>query len=174
MQAVLNVVWDRLLPAMRSSSIAADDEARKQLEHKLKGLSLRPPEGSGSPAKVSGKKYVFPANERKLEAITLESDEKDSAVTVVARFNGVEQRIVCGRGAWQKGRAAWGPLREQPVAASGAWTEDDTFTAKLCFYETPFTITVSLKFSGEELRLNSQSNVGFGPTKQPQLVGKAE
>jgi hypothetical protein len=31
-----------------------------------------------------------------------------------------------------------------------------------------------LKFSGEELRLNSQSNVGFGPTKQPQLVGKAE
>jgi hypothetical protein len=174
MQAVLNLVWDKLLPAMKSSSLAPDDEARKQLEHTLKGLSLRPQEGSGSPAKVSGKKYVFPANERKLEAITLESDGKDSAVTVVTRFNGVEQRIVCGRGAWPKGRAAWGPLPERPAAASGAWTEDDTFTAKLCFYETPFTITVSLKFSGEELRFDSQSNVGFGPTKQPQLVGKAE
>jgi len=174
MQAVLNLVWDKLLPAMKSSSLAPDDEARKQLEHRLKGLSLRPQEGSGSPAKVSGKKYLFPANERKLEAITLESDGKDSPVTVVTRFNGVEQRIVCGRGAWQRGRAAWGPLPERPAAASGAWTEDDTFMAKLCFYETPFTITVSLKFSGQELRFNSQSNVGFGPTKQPQLVGKAE
>jgi len=174
MQAVLNLVWDKLLPAMKSSSLAPDDKATKQLEHTLQGLSLRPQEGSGSPAEVSGKKYVFPANERKLEAITLKSNGKDSAVTLVARFNGIEQRIVCGRGAWQKGRAAWGPLSEQPAAASGAWTEDDTFTAKLCFYETPFTITVSLKFAAEELCYNSQSNVGFGPTKQPQLVGKAE
>jgi CubicO group peptidase (beta-lactamase class C family) len=174
MQAVLNLVWDKLLPAMKSTSLATDDEGRKQLEQTLKGLSLRPQEGSSSAAKVVGKKYVFPANERKLEAITLESEGKDSAVTVVARTNGVEQRIVCGRGTWQKGRAAWGPLREQPAAASGAWTEDDTFTAKLCFYETPFTTTVTLKFSGEELRFDSQSNVGFGRTKQPQLVGKAE
>jgi hypothetical protein len=159
---------------MKSAALPADDASREKLERTLKGLSLPPPKGAGSPAKVSGKKYVFAANKRKLEAITLESDGKDNAVTLVTRFNGVEQRIVCGRGAWQKGRAAWGPLPEQPAAASGAWTEPDTFTAKLCFYETPFTITVSLKFSEEELRYNSQSNVGFGPTKQPQLVGKAE
>ena len=35
-------------------------------------LSLRPQEGSGSPANVLGKTYVFPDNDRKLEAITLE------------------------------------------------------------------------------------------------------
>jgi hypothetical protein len=94
----------------------------------------------------------------------------------VARFDGVERRIVCGPAKWQKqkGRVAWGTLAEQPAAASGAWTEDETFTAKLCFYETPFTITVSLKFSGEELRFDSDSNVGFGATKESQLVGKAE
>jgi CubicO group peptidase (beta-lactamase class C family) len=171
MQAVLNLVWDHLLPAMQSSSLAADDTARKQLEQRLKGLSLHPQEGSGSPANVSGKKYVFPANEQKLEAIRLESVKP---VTLVTRINGVEQRIVCGRGAWQKGRAAWGRISEQPVAASGAWTEDGTFTAKLCFYQTPFTLTVRLAFSGEELRYNAHSNVGFGATKQPQLVGKAE
>ncbi len=174
MQAVLNLVWDKLLPAMKPSPLPADDEARQKLEHTLKGLSLRPQEGSGSPAKVSGKKYVFPANQRKLEAITLESDGKDGAVTLVARFDGVEQRIACGRGAWQKGRVAWGSLPQQPAAASGAWTADDTFTAKLCFYETPFIVTVSLKFSGKELQYDSESNVGFGPTKESQLVGKAE
>jgi hypothetical protein len=45
---------------------------------------------------------------------------------------------------------------------------------KLCFYETPFTVTVTLKFSGEELRYGSESNVGFGPTKESPLVGKTE
>jgi hypothetical protein len=60
------------------------------------------------------------------------------------------------------------------VSASGAWTADDTFAAKLCFYETPFILTVNLKFSGNELQFSAESNVGFGPTKEPALVGKAE
>jgi CubicO group peptidase (beta-lactamase class C family) len=174
MQAVMNLVWDNLLPGMKSEPLPADDASRKKLERTLKGLSLRPPEGSGSGPKVSGKKYVFPTNKRKLEEITLESDGKDGAVTLVVRFNGVEQRIACGRGAWQKGRIAWDPLPEQPAAASGAWTENDTFIAKLCFYETPFVITVTLSFSGKELRYNAEANVGFGPTKETELVGKTE
>ena len=64
-------------------------------------------------------------------------------------------------------------LPEQPAAASGAWTADDTFKAKICFYETPFIITLTLKFAGDQLLFDSESNVGFGPAKQPQLVGKA-
>ena len=94
-------------------------------------------------------------------------------MTVLARFGGVEQKIACGHNTWKKGRTAYGPLSEQPAAVSGAWTADDTYTAKICFYETPFIVTLSLKFSGDELHLNSQSNVGFGATKQPRLVGKA-
>ena len=105
----------------------------------------------------SGKTYVFPANDRKLEAITLEKHDKDDDVTLVVRFKGVEQRIACGRGAWRKGRLAYGPiLPEQPAAASGAWTADDTFTAKLCFYETPFINTISLKFSGGQVQFDSR------------------
>src|SRR5262249_15797376 len=137
-------------------------------------LALRTPESAGSPAKGLAKKYVFPTNRRKLEAIALESDGKDGAVTLVARFDGVEHRIACGRGAGPEGRTAWGTLPEQPAAAGGAWTADDTFTAKLCFYETPFVITVRLRFAGDELHCQSESNVGFGPTKEAPLVGKAE
>jgi CubicO group peptidase (beta-lactamase class C family) len=174
MQAVLNLIWDKLLPAMKASPLAADEEARKKLEHTLKGLSLRPPEGSGTPPKVLGKKYVFPTNDRKLESVTLDNEGKDGAVALVLRSDGVERRIICGRGNWQKGRMAWGRLPEQLAAASGAWTGDDTFTAKLCFYETPFTITLNLKFTGEELQCTAESNVGFGPTKESPLVGKAE
>jgi CubicO group peptidase (beta-lactamase class C family) len=174
MQAVLNLVWDKLLPAMSSAPLATDDEARKKLELTLSGLTLRPQEGSGSPAQAANKTYVFPANERKLEAITLQSDDKGDAVTLLASFAGVEQKIPCGHHAWKKGRLAYGPLPEQPAAVSGAWTDGDTFKAKICFFETPFIVTVSLKFSGDELLFDSQSNVGFGATKQQQLVGKAK
>jgi hypothetical protein len=65
-------------------------------------------------------------------------------------------------------------LPEQPAAASGAWTADDTFTAKICFTETPFTFTVALTFSGKEVKCNSEANVGFGSTKDGPLVGKAD
>jgi len=172
MQAVLNLVWDKLTPALKSSPLAAAAEGRKRLQQRLKGLSLRPQEGSASAAKVAGKKYAFPANVQKREAITLE--EGQATVTLVTRCNGIEHRIACGRGAWQKGREAWGRLPTQPVAASGAWTEDDTFTARLCFYETPFLFTVRLRFSGDEVRCDVASNVGFGQVKRAPLVGKAK
>lgn len=173
MQAVLNLIWDKLLPALKATALADNDEARKKLEQKLKSLSLRPPTGSAAAAKVSGRKYDFPANDGKLESIALECDGKDGEVTLLSRFNGVDRRIVCGRGVWKKGRASWGTRPEQAMAASGAWTEDDTFTAKLCFRETPFIVTVRLKFVGDEARYDFASNVGFGPAKRNPIVGKA-
>jgi len=174
MQSVLDLVWDKLLPALKDAPLAPDDAARMKLQRRLRGLSLRPQEGAGSGAKVLGKKYDFPANEQKLEAITLESEGNDDTVTLVARFDGVERRIVCGHNAWHKQRAALGQFPEQPVAASGAWTETDTFAAKLCLYETPYTVTVRLKFTGRELQYNAQANVAFGPTRQPQLTGQVQ
>ncbi len=64
------------------------------------------------------------------------------------------------------------PSSRRPSAAR--WTAADTFVAKICFYETPFLNTISLKFSDGQVEFDSQSNVGFGPTKQPRLTGKSE
>jgi CubicO group peptidase (beta-lactamase class C family) len=173
MQAVLNLVWDKLLPALQTKALAADEEAARKLATALKGLTLHRPEGKGTPPKGAGKKYVFPANDGKLESLALESG-KDGTTTVVTRVDGTERRIACGSGVWQKGRVAWGRFPEQPVAASAAWTADDTFTAKVCFTETPFVFTIRLKFTEGEVRYEPDSNVGFGPKKETALVGKAE
>lgn len=174
MQAVLDLIWDKLLPALKDAPLPPDNAALKKLERRLKILSLPVPEGAGSGAQVLGKKYVFAANESKLETITLERNGNHGAVTLVARFDGADQRIVCGRGTWQRGRLAWGQMPEQPVAAAGAWTSYDTFTAKLCLYETPYIVTIRLKFAGQQLQYNAETNVAFGPTKQPQLTGQAQ
>ena len=39
---------------------------------------------------------------------------------------------------------------------------------------TPFVHTVRLKFSGDEVRYQSEANVGFGATKPAVLSGTAE
>ena len=177
MQAVLNLVWDHLLPAMKPSALAPDDDARQKLEHRLSSLSLRPQEGSSSNEKVasmSGKRYRFPENPEKFQAVILEDDGKGDEAALVVTNGGIDRRIAVGRNAWRKGRLALGVLPEQPVAASGAWTGDDTFTAKICFVETPFIFTIQLRFAGKQVFLDSRSNVSFGPTKQPQVVGTAE
>jgi hypothetical protein len=62
---------------------------------------------------------------------------------------------------------------DQLVGASGAWTADDTYAAKLCFYETPFCAAMGFQFSGDELRLDVEYNVGRAPLKRPQLTGRA-
>jgi hypothetical protein len=85
--------------------------------------------------------------------------------------------VPCGRGEWLSGSTlpiSGVRLMNDPayrVAANGAWTDDDTFTARLCFYETPFCTTLGLRFAGDALVLDQEMNVGFGPTQRPTLVG---
>jgi hypothetical protein len=83
-----------------------------------------------------------------------------------------EHPVECGNGAWVKGTAALGDQPARTVAASGAWTDEDTYTMKLCFYETPFIETVACKFAGDRVTVSRKMNVGFGPTERPPLVGR--
>ena len=163
LQSVLNLVWDKLLPGLTDNALPADAAGNEKLARTLKSLSLRQIEATGNPSKaldtISSQKYNFPANPQKLESVAIENKGTDST-TLSVRFNGVESRIECGHNAWKKGTGAWGPQKAQPVAASGEWTGSDTFTARICFYQTPFIYTVSLKFAGDQLRFNNEPNVG--------------
>ena len=177
MQAVLDVVWDQLLPALQPSPLAANPSAETILKAKLAGLKLPVVSGSASvemAKKINGKRYNFAANALKIESVTLQADSGDGETTLLLRADGKDQKINCGQRDWLKGRAAFGPLSDQPAAASGAWTGDDTFTAKISFVETPFLATVKFKFQGDEVTMDTESNVGFGATKQPTLTGKTE
>jgi CubicO group peptidase (beta-lactamase class C family) len=174
MQSVLDVVWDKLLPAIKPAAIAADEDSQKQLQNTLAHLSLRMPESVEGAADVMGRKYAFPTNDRGLESIMLERGDSGEVAVLVIRSNGAEQRLACGRGQWSRGNLTWNAAMQRPAAARGAWTSSDTFTAKICFFETPFVSTLRLKFSGDELQFRSEANVGFGSTRELELVGKKE
>jgi CubicO group peptidase (beta-lactamase class C family) len=176
MQAVLNLVWDHLLPAMKPAPLPADDESNKKLQTKLASLTIPVPKASASariPKDAAGKSFHFPTNDQKIEAMALEFDAKGEGATLIGRFNGgTEQRIPCGNGEWKKGRFAFGRQLPQPAAVSGSWTADDTYTAKVCFYETPYMVTLRLDFSEGKLRLEPSWNVSFGAAKPVPLTGE--
>ncbi len=182
MQAVMNLVWDKLVPAMGPKALAVDKAGDEKLLARLAGLTVRPVSGQAtSPlaASVSGKRYAFPQNDRSIEALALEFQPDGATVTVSAA--GQQSRIPCGRADWKKAKVAFvngindltQGQKDHPVAATGAWTSPDTYTVKLCLTETPFYTTMVFKFDGDQILFDSEHNVSFGPTKQAQLVGKA-
>jgi len=180
MQTVMNLVWDKLLPAMQPSPLPANAEADQKLERTLAGLTLHQPQGAATTdiaAQVSGKTYFFPTNAQNIDTVTFDFKGPDATFNV--RSLGQEHRIVCGSGAWKKGRTAFvagaeewvaAPV-EQPVAASGAWTADDTYTLKLADYETPLAITFTCRFAGDRvLLLNVEPSVQLVATANPPLL----
>jgi CubicO group peptidase (beta-lactamase class C family) len=172
MQAVLDLVWDRLLPGIQGGALAADAAGQGKLQAKLGALALPPQPGQpASPIarQVSSVMYDLPKNEDNLEAIGLDMRGEP---TLVVRSSGRERRLPVGVGAWKRGGTWPAGTAEQKAAATGAWTADDTFTARVCLYETPFCGTLNLWFTGRALVLDQEMNVAFGATKRPQLIGR--
>ena len=175
MQAILNAVWDHLLPAMQPASLPESGED-KDLAHKLNNLAIPFPQGqpiSPTAARVSGKTFRFGDNPQKTESLTLTFDA--DGCQILLRDAKGEQRVTCGGSRWVKGTAPLeGALSSKiinKVAARGTWTQDNTYEATLCFYETPYIQTLVCAFEGEQVTLTMRRNVGFGPAALPPLVG---
>jgi len=176
MQTVLNLVWEKLRAAMQNDALPIGDVEHQKLQSKLASLTMPTVNGSASPQvpqDVSGKLFGFASNSQKLEALGLEFGKDGEPVNLIVISSiGGKQRLACGNGEWKKGRIAYGTLSEQSAAVSGAWTAPDTYTAKICLYETPFVLTASLRFSDGKLYYDPSWNVSFGTTKPGQLVGE--
>jgi hypothetical protein len=161
MQAVMDLVWDRLLPAMRPAALADDPAAAGALRSTLAGLSVRPPAGRAAgplAARVSGRWYAFPENDRGVRAVAL--DLSGGAAALLVRTAAGETRTPVGLGAWARGRGGFAngmdrllsvPARAA-VAASGAWTADSVFTVKLVLPGDAVLSTLTSRFAGDASR----------------------
>ena len=181
MQAVMNLIWDKLLPALQTTALPADEGGRHALETRLAGLTLRMPAGqptSPLAATVSGKWYAFPENDRGITAMALETGAQPA---LLVRTAGGEIRTPIAIGAWStpavgfaNGLERFLSVPTHPlVAASGAWSAEYAFTVKLALSQTPFSSTLTLTFDQQRLVVGAQHNVAFGPTKLPDLAGEA-
>lgn len=182
MQAVMNLVWDKLLPALSAKALPENAAAHRGLQTTLAGLTMRVPVGrSTTPlaARVSGRWYELPENDRGIRAVSLDLTTRSPALVVRTAVG--ESRTAIGFGRWVESRTGFTngiermlSVPAQPaVAASGAWTTDSVFTVKLVAPETPFYSTMSFRFEGDRLMLDAEHNVNFGSTKLSRLEGSA-
>jgi len=178
----MNLVWNKLLPAMKPNGLPENDAAQKQLKAKLAGLLVKLPFGQPTmplASKVSGKWFEFPENDRGIQAVSF--DFNSSSPVLIVRTADGEVRTPMGIGSWRKtpngfanGIDKFLTVPELPlVAASGGWSADDVFSVKIVLYQTPYYSTLRFKFDGDRLLFDAEHNVSFGPRNLPQLVGLA-
>lgn len=174
MASVMNLVWDRLVPALTPSALPPNPDAVRALTTKLAGLTLKPQTGSATSPRakaIAGKRFVFGSNPLSLEAITVDSVSPNGDVSLTMRMAGVDQRVTAGHNAWKKGAFMQGPAQDV-IAASGGWSADDTYTFKIVRYRTPFAATHRLRFAGDQLLVTSEQNVGPADSRITELQGK--
>ena len=181
MQFVLDLVWKHLLPALGSAALAEDPEAQRALADRLNALRLVPSFGQhASPhaAALSGQEFAVAESSSPIQSITFDFGSEVSSVTIGTDRG--KQQIPCGNGRWLKSEGNIIRAREgadedvapEKVAASGSWTDDQTYVVELCWYETPFRRRLTCHFEGDRLLVDQQANVGFGQTSWPRLVGQ--
>lgn len=185
LQLPLDLVWQHLLPALGDAPLPEDKTASDALAARLTGRQLPTPSGaadSPTAARVSGKRFVMDENADRIAEIRFEFGAGET--TIVIQNDQGEQRLACGHGNWRRGEVSLGQIAgaarpaapRQPgpwkVGTSGAWTADDTYTAKLWWYESPFARTLTCRFAGDTLTLEHQPNVGFAAPAPTSLTGR--
>lgn len=160
MQGQLDLVWKHLLPAMDAKEPKAADLSR------LKTLTLAPQQGSKtSPAAIS-KKFKLEGNGLGLTTAAFAFD--GNACTFIAD----DHTITCGLESWNRCEAAFPgtpprlisggkPKQAAPlkIAASAAWTDDNTLVMQWRYYETPHSDTVTCVFDGDHVTITFLNSI---------------
>ncbi|MEZ4699408.1 MAG: serine hydrolase [Rhodothermales bacterium] len=185
MQQVMNLVWDKLLPALAGEAALPEaPAAHEALTARLASLQVKPAPGqptSKLARRVSGKRFVFPENDQGVTSMTFDFRSKTPSLTVETGAG--ESRIPIGYGTWATGRSSYANgiesftsvhMPDAPVGASGGWSADDTFELKLVVYESPFYTSMTFRFDGDTVTVDGIRNPSRGERASPQLVGTAK
>jgi CubicO group peptidase (beta-lactamase class C family) len=185
MQAVLDLVWEHLLPAMGAATLPADSAADAHLQERLATLALPGPAGAPtSPAAdaVSGVKYHVRAEPsafgptggaslagRRFETISLVAGPEECRLTVTDSAG--HHELLAATSDWRRGESSLLRGNDEPVAARAAWADDDTCTIKVCLLRTPFVFTLTLSFEGDQVTMRAAGNVSFNASEPVSVVG---
>ncbi len=188
MGAVMNAVWNHILPAFQTSPVS-DKTAIAPLIEKLKSLALPMPTleaSSPTIAQVSGKVYTMEKNSLNVSTVSLKFGQNGCAFTL--HDDQGNHNVLCGLNQWAESETTFSalPLKLSPtpvpgetktrVAASGTWQDPNTFLMTWRFIETAHYETVTCVFGADNsLTVAFQNSIAIlNRTKdaRPVLQGK--
>lgn len=175
MQDEINLVWKYLLPAMQKDALPADNAASKMLKEKIASLALAPPakKDAAMATSISGKQYVFAANDKHMQNISFNYKKDMYHVTLSTDTAKYEFDFAAGK--WQPGTTTKpGPsltgagfenrvmLYPAKTVASYTWTDDNSLQLKLRYIESPHTETFTCHFDGNKLTMDVERSFDYG------------
>ena len=178
MQSELDLVWEHLLPAMKSGPVPSNRRTDAVLKEKLESLSLPMRTSLPAPsmaAALSGRTFQVEPNA--LDARALSFDFERNLCTFTLTDVAGRHPIRCGMGKWLDGvtdmpgtppKLTVGNLLPAKVAASGAWTDSNTFEMTWRFYETPHHDTVACHFDGESVEVKFMNSISEKSSSHPE------
>jgi CubicO group peptidase (beta-lactamase class C family) len=173
MQVVLDKVWEHVLPAMQPQALPADPQAYGALCDKLAALSLPLPVGQPASPRAeqwSGKTVQLESDDLLPESVAIRFG--DERCTLIVRDERGEHAVQVGYATWLKGTTDMRGYGAEPVAASGAWTAEDTFEVRLCYYERVYCPVLRFHYTRGELQLEVEPNVSWDSTEVRTVTGR--
>jgi hypothetical protein len=183
MQAVLDKVWEHLLPAFEPAPLPADPEAVAALQHKLANLTLRQPSGeatSPNAGSLTGRTWHLAPNDLGLTAVTLHTTGNSTEIMLSSASG--EQGVTVSPGAWNPNSLILPDPRSglvnlqngsgEPVAASGAWTTTDTYELWLAYVNGVYGQVWTFAFADEALHLSVKPNVSWAESTPILIEGR--
>lgn len=187
MQAVLELVWEHLLPAFGSAPLPEDAEARA-LQTRLENVALPPVSGERSTPvaeTVLGQTYHFtaspyaiptPPRSTRFDLQEMKLETTPEGWRLELKSADETHMLACGYDSWLLASSSPFDAYPGPLRVSAAWTAAHTFTVMIIYLETPHTLILDWHFSedvGEQnVRLEPRWNVQFGALELPALTGR--
>ncbi|WP_406831984.1 serine hydrolase domain-containing protein [Pedococcus sp. KACC 23699] len=143
MQAVLDLVWEHLLPAVDQEGEAQADDV---LAERLSTLRVPTPASTGTGPDVAS--WTRSADSALPPAYgTASLTRVGAAYELVLDRDGTKVPLAVGDGEWVESVLAVRGA-ELPVVAAGGWQADGTFAADLRLIETPHTVRIRTRTDG--------------------------
>ena len=182
-QAVLDTVWDVLMPGIQAGKTEKSEGAWELLQKRLQCLSLPrriyDPHLQSEEKRVDGKIWKFEKNDVILLPGTCFASvgrEKTGVERLAFRFHGAtaeliwsqhgeEMRIEVGTyGIPSVNRGCYGPVQLEWLWALGGWKEKNVFECELRMLETCFSALYTFCFEGKKVSMRVQAG-GAQPGK---------
>ena len=165
----LNAFYDTILPALSESPLPENPTALKKLRERSAKLVIATQQNAAEPAAAATEAFRLIKTDA-TNALAISSigyDEKTRTLTIENRFG--KHSILIGDGKWEIGRLTAEeentdtlsriPGGEQPVAAVGAWTRPDRFTAHIRFIRSPAILDIVFELINGEATISTRSNM---------------
>ena len=164
MQALIDVVWAQLLPAMHSVPLRRS-AGHGDLVDALRTLEIEAVQGDARPSASAGIDAAFGARMQEpfdvgfapFEAVSL--DHEGGRWVIVVESHGRVHRVLSSHGGWHPNYFDDVEASRRVIFASGVWTAPDVFTTELLYAETPHRLRIDWRPGADAQRVKMSWNV---------------